>query len=389
MRLSRTLAAVCPQRFFDTCQTEGIKFFSGVPDSLLKEFCAVVSSRSKSHVIAANEGSAVSLAAGHYLATGSVPLVYAQNSGFGNMVNPLLSLAHPKVYGIPMVLLLGWRGEPGVKDEPQHEVMGSRMQSGLDGFGIEWLELNSVSDEAAGESLQKAIDLAKQTSSPVALLVRKNAFASSDVVHKDTIDKPERMSREEVTRLTCAVLSNALFVASTGLLSRELYEIREHLYNGDHSRDFLCVGSMGHAGSIAAGIATESGECTVVCLEGDGALLMHMGSMAIIGGSLKPKNLVHICINNGLHESVGGQPTVGFQTDFCAIAKACGYSHVFKVTEGASLRKTLERCSSALEGPVFIEVRVKPGFRTNIGRPKTTPIQNKLSFMSSFANIDK
>ena len=345
-------------RFVAALEAEGVSFFTGVPDSLLKSFCAYLTdSRAGSHVIAANEGGAVGLAAGHYLATGEPALVYMQNSGQGNAVNPLCSLADPDVYSIPMVLLVGWRGEPGVKDEPQHLKQGKVTVSLFETLGIP-TEVLPDDEFLALESARRMAALAKEKSCPVALVVRKGLFA--EYVLKDRKPDIAELPRERAIEETLRSLpEDAVVVSTTGMISREVYETRERMEQG-HSRDFLTVGSMGHALMIALGIARERPGRPVFCLDGDGASIMQMGNMAIAGQS-GCANLTHIVFNNAAHDSVGGQPTVGGAIDLPAIAAACGYNR-----EGS---------------PAFREVRVAKGARKDLGRPKEPPQVNKALFM--------
>ena len=355
----------------------GVDFFVGVPDSLLKSFCAYVTDNcAESHVIAANEGGAVALAAGHYLATGNPALVYMQNSGQGNAVNPLASLADPDVYSIPMVLLVGWRGEPGIKDEPQHVKQGKVTVSLFETLGIP-TEILPEDEASAAEVTRKMVERAKTESRPVALIVRKGLFAE----YKLRSPKPNvaDLKREEAIETILTTLpEGAVVVSTTGMISREVYETRERL-GQDHSRDFLTVGSMGHASMIALGIAKARPNRKVYCLDGDGASIMHMGNMAIVGQS-GCANLTHIVFNNAAHDSVGGQPTVGGDIDFPAIAAACGYD----VVPGASYLHDLH----ALHGsnkPRFVEIKVAKGARKDLGRPKEPPQVNKKLYMETLS----
>ena len=342
----------------------GIDFFTGVPDSLLKSFCAYVTDNSgENHVIAANEGGAVGLAAGHYLATGKPALVYMQNSGQGNAVNPLASLADPDVYSIPMVLLVGWRGEPGVKDEPQHVKQGKVTVSLFETLGIP-TEILPDDDASAADVTRKMVEKAKTESRPVALIVRKGLFAEYKLQHKkpDIAALPREQAIEGVLK---ALPEDAVVVSTTGMISREVYETRERL-GQDHSRDFLTVGSMGHASMIALGVAKAQPNRPVYCLDGDGASIMQMGNMAIVGQS-GCTNLTHIVFNNAAHDSVGGQPTVGGAIDLPAIAGTCGYNR-----DGA---------------PTFKEIKVAKGARKDLGRPKEPPQVNKALYMKTLGVI--
>ena len=341
------------------CET-GITFFTGVPDSLLKSFCAYITDNcGNNHLIAANEGGAVGLAAGHYLATGKPALVYMQNSGQGNAVNPLCSLADPDVYSIPMVLLVGWRGEPGVKDEPQHVKQGKVTISLFETLGIP-TEILPNDDEPAADVTRKMIEKAKAESRPVALIVRKGLFAEYKLQNRkpDIAAFPRERAIEEMLR---SLPEDAVVVSTTGMISREVYETRERL-GQDHSRDFLTVGSMGHAIMIALGIAKAQPNRRVFCLDGDGASIMQMGNMAIAGQS-GCANLTHIVLNNAAHDSVGGQPTVGGSINLSAVATSCGYNR-----PGA---------------PVFKEIKVAKGARKDLGRPKEPPQVNKALYMET------
>ena len=357
--------------------------FTGVPDSLLKDLCAYVTDNSDAahNIIAANEGAAVGIAAGHYLATGEVPVVYMQNSGIGNAVNPLMSLADEKVYSIPVLLVIGWRGEPGVHDEPQHVKQGEVTLSLLDAMQIPYVVLPDE-DTAALDAVRTVVDSCKKLSKPHAIVIRKNTFGKYKLKNKAVSGYP--ISREEaLAMLVKAIDGDSMVVSTTGKLSRELFELREALGQG-HGNDFLTVGSMGHSSSTALGIALEKPGRRIFCFDGDGAFIMHMGAITNIG-ALAPKNLVHVVFNNGAHESVGGQPTLGFGIDICAIARACGYSEAFTVATEEEFAALSSRVNT-LEGPALVEIRVGINSRDNLGRPTTTPIENKQAFM---ANLKK
>lgn len=364
---------------FVTClHAVGINFFTGIPDSLLKSFCAYVTDTcGDNHVIAANEGGAVGLAAGHYLATGNPALVYMQNSGQGNAVNPLCSLADPEVYSVPMVLLVGWRGEPGVKDEPQHVKQGKVTISLFETLGIP-TEVLPDDETAALELSRKMVERAKMESRPVALVVRKGLFTEYKLQNKkpDIATLPREQAIEGVLR---ALPKDAVVVSTTGMISREVYETRERL-GQDHSRDFLTVGSMGHASMIALGIAKAQPHRKVYCLDGDGASIMHLGNMAIVGQS-GCSNLTHIVINNAAHDSVGGQPTVGGAINLISVAAALGY-------DVQPLEHALRLCASTLNNtrPVFVEVKVAKGARKDLGRPKEPPQINKALYMKTLTD---
>ncbi|KKU85557.1 MAG: hypothetical protein UY14_C0020G0002 [Parcubacteria group bacterium GW2011_GWA1_47_9] len=368
------------EEFTGALQRYGVTLYTGVPDSLLKDFVAYIARREKnSHVVAANEGNAVALAAGHFLATGKLACVYMQNSGMGNAVNPLVSLADPAVYGIPMLLLIGWRAEPGVKDEPQHVRQGVITPALLKTLGIPYKVL-PASDKAAKSAARWAALGAKKNERPYALVVRKGSFFAYS--KKLNTSHATGMLREEALGLILSVLGQRdVVVSTTGKTSREVFEIRKYRgeYRGEsHARDFLTVGSMGHTSSIALGIARAKKGRRVVCLDGDGALLMHMGALATIGVS-GARNFLHIVLNNGAHESVGGQATVGLEINMPAIARACGYANVASVQTALALKKILSNLLRK-HGPIFLEVKICVGSRADLGRPTISPQKMKVEF---------
>ena len=368
-----------PQFFIKTLRQLGIDFFAGVPDSLLKNICAYISDHlnERHNIIAANEGGAIGLAAGYYLATGKVGCVYMQNSGEGNIINPLASLTDKDVYNIPVLLLIGWRGCPGVHDEPQHVKQGKVTLELLDTMGVHNVVL-SKEEDVASQQIADAIAYINNTNEVYALVVEKDTFDSYTL--QDIRPNNLTLSREEAIQTVAAALdSKDVIVSTTGMISRELFEYRTEKGEG-HERDFLTVGSMGHASQIALGIALEKPNRHVWCFDGDGAVIMHMGGMAIVAQK-SPSNFIHVVFNNGAHDSVGGQPTVGLDIDLCAIAKAVGYKAAFSAETRDSLAALL--CEAkGLDGPILIEVRVRKGNRKNLGRPTTTPIQNKDAFMT-------
>ena len=370
---------ISPKFFIDTLGNYGIDFFAGVPDSLLKNICAYISDNldEKHNIIAANEGGAIGLAAGYHLATGKIGCVYMQNSGEGNIINPLASLTDKDVYNIPVLLLIGWRGRPGVHDEPQHVKQGKVTTGLLNTMGIDYTVL-SKDEEAAGKQIVKAVAQMKATNEVYALVIEKDTF---DAYTLQSVRKNDlTLSREEAIQTVAAALDEKdAIVSTTGMISRELFEYRAAKGEG-HERDFLTVGSMGHASQIALGIALEKPERRIWCFDGDGAAIMHMGGMAIVAEKA-PKNYIHVVFNNGAHDSVGGQPTVGLDIDLCAIAKAVGYKAAFSTDNKEKLCDTLNEAKN-LEGPILIQVCVKKGNRKDLGRPTTTPIQNKEALMT-------
>lgn len=368
------------KEFYDELLNNDIDFFTGVPDSLLKSFCAFIKDNvsERKNIIAANEGNAIGLAAGYHLATKKIGLVYMQNSGIGNSLNPLVSLADKLVYSIPMLLLIGWRGEPNIKDEPQHKKQGIITTKILDVLDIKYEILdNNTNNDEMRVILQKAYDFMKENNEPYAILIKKGTF--DEYILKDNCIYNFGMTREEaIGVLVNSIEKNAAVISTTGMASRELFELREK-YKQDHNRDFLTVGSMGHASQIALGAALSNKDKDVYCIDGDGALLMHLGGLTTIGNQ-KPKNFKHILINNGAHDSVGGQETVGFKIDILAIAKGCGYKECFSCSSKAELVKLLERIKDG-EGPILLEIRVQKGARKDLGRPTLKPIENKEAFM--------
>ena len=370
--------AINPTDFYDQLASHGVDFFTGVPDSLLKEFCLCIDDRipKDRHIITANEGNAVALATGYYLAQKSLPLVYMQNSGLGNAVNPLLSLCDPDVYSIPMLVMIGWRGEPGVKDEPQHSKQGKVQLKLLESMDIPY-KIISKDDDQFVMKISSAVETAKNESRPAVLLIKKGTFEKYGKKSKRSDD--QRMKREETLEIVLENLDdNAIVVSTTGKTSREIFEIREKR-GQSHQQDFLTVGSMGHCSSIALGIALSKPDREVVCIDGDGSMLMHLGSLTSIA-SLKPKNFRHILMNNEVHESVGGQETAAKNIDLSAIVGAMGPSKMFKAATPAELKAKITDFMKCV-GPSFLEVKIRPGSREDLGRPTIKPVNNKENFM--------
>lgn len=368
------------KQFFEELKNAGLEFYAGVPDSLLKNFCFYVADHLpvSQHVITANEGSAIGLATGYHLATGKVPVVYLQNSGLGNTINPLLSIADPEVYGIPIILIIGWRGEPGFKDEPQHVKQGRVMLDMLKSMEIPFEILDQNTTDFS-EKISRAVTTVQETNGPFVFAVREGTFG--EYKFQGAEKNPYRLTREAAIDavLDCVGEKDAV-VCTTGKASRELYELRKK--RGEENRaDFLVVGAMGHCSQIAMGVALQRPDKKIFCLDGDGSSIMHMGAMTTIG-RLSPKNFVHIVINNGAHESVGGQPTGAFQVDWLAVAKTCGYKYVVRSDDPETLNQTITQATNRL-GPVLVEVRTSQGSRKDLGRPKSTPLENKRQFMKA------
>jgi phosphonopyruvate decarboxylase len=367
---------ICPKEFFDALKARGVDFYAGVPDSLLANFCAYVDDESGEnlHVIAANEGNAVAVAMGYHMATGKVAAVYMQNSGLGNAINPLASLVDAEVYKVPMLLVIGWRGEPGVPDEPQHVKQGRITLEQLDLLGVPYWVLESTSD--INTLLDQLVSCVCQRNAPVALVVRKDTFAKYSP--KNVVANLSNMSRETALDSLLRLCSaDDLVIATTGKLSREVYELR--VRHGQKQRDFLTVGGMGHASSIALGVAIAQPARRVVCFDGDGSLLMHMGSLAVVAAQ-RPRNFVHVLLNNGAHESVGGQPTSAGNIDFSRLVTAVGYKGYAIATDPRGIQEGWNELTKQV-GPVLLEVKIKIGSRADLGRPTTTAEQNKHAFM--------
>ncbi|SFQ11536.1 phosphonopyruvate decarboxylase [Butyrivibrio proteoclasticus] len=360
-------------------------FYTGVPDSQLRPLCDYLYNtygiEGKHHIIAANEGNAVGIAAGYHLATGKVPVVYMQNSGEGNAINPMVSLLNEKVYGIPVVFVIGWRGEPGVHDEPQHIYQGEVTLRLLDDMKVKSFVIHAdTSDYEVADTMRKFKHILLSGNS-VAFVIGKGALTDAPKVR---FSNENSMIREEIIRHIIAVTDGDPIISTTGKASRELYEIRE-INKHSHKYDFLTVGSMGHSSSIALGVALNKTNERIWCIDGDGAVLMHLGAMAVIGDN-RPRNMIHIVINNGAHESVGGMPTVARNIDLISIAKACGYPYAVSINNYEKLDRELEKAKTGDELR-FLEVRSSIESRKELGRPKTMPLENKKRFMEYLVSL--
>lgn len=357
----------------------GAEFWAGVPDSQLRALCDCLMEKYETdadhHVIAANEGNAIALAAGYYLAAGKIPAVYMQNSGEGNVINPLASLMNERVYGIPCILVIGWRGEPGVHDEPQHIYQGEITLKLLEIMGIPYFVVEKETSEPDIERQMLKFQNYLTEGKQVAFVVKKGALSYEKKIE---YQNNHSLQREMILEHIVKYSAKSPIVSTTGKASRELFEIRERMGEG-HECDFLTVGSMGHSSSIALGIALQRKEEMVWCIDGDGAILMHMGALATIGSS-KVKNFVHILINNGAHESVGGMPTVAEKINIAAIAEACGYEYVAVIDTAAQLDRELEMVQRR-KVLTFLEVKCAIGSRPDLGRPTKTTYENKETFM--------
>lgn len=360
-------------------------FYTGVPDSQLKPLCNWLINNygtdPKHHIIAANEGNCSAIAAGYHLATGKVPVVYMQNSGEGNIINPVASLLSTEVYAIPEIFIIGWRGEPDVHDEPQHIYQGKVTLKLLEDMDIKYFVITKETSEDDIKTAMKDFDNLLKAGKCVAFVVKKGALSYDEkVVYKNEYS----MKREDIIKHITEVTGEAPIVSTTGKASRELFEIREGNHQS-HKYDFLTVGSMGHSSSIALGVAMNKPSQKVWCVDGDGAALMHMGAMAVIGAT-SPDNLAHIVINNTAHETVGGMPTVSAKINLCDIAKACGYKYVACVDNFEDLDKELNVIKDKKE-LCLLEIKSSIGAREDLGRPTTTALENKQNFMKYLQEI--
>lgn len=363
-------------RFFEII---GSDFYTGVPDSQLKALCNYLMGKygvdPAHHIIAANEGNSVAIAAGYYLSTGKIPVVYMQNSGEGNVINPVASLLNEKVYSIPTIFIIGWRGEPGVHDEPQHIYQGEVTLKLLDDMGICSFVVDKDTSESELDVKMQEFREMLAKDKDVAFVIRKGALENAPKIQ---YRGSGTMLREEIIKHIVKYSKTDPVVSTTGKASRELFEVRENNHDG-HKYDFLTVGSMGHSSSIALGIAANITDKKIWCIDGDGAALMHMGAMAVIGAYRLP-NMIHVVINNGAHETVGGMPTVASKIDLVGIAKSCGYPYAVRVENYAELDSELEKARTSHE-LTFIEATCALGAREDLGRPTTTAKENKKNFM--------
>lgn len=374
-------------KFVTELEARDINFFTGVPDSQLKDLCNYLMknySISDKHIVAVNEGNATAIAAGYHLATGKIPVVYLQNSGIGNIINPVASLLNDQVYGIPCIFIVGWRGEPGVKDEPQHIYQGKVTIKLLRNMNIATMIIDKETKEEDLRAKMGEFEILLGSGKSVAFVICKDALTltyDEKIIYRNE----NEMLREEIIRHITAVSNGDIVVSTTGKTSRELFEVREQK-GQSHKYDFLTVGSMGHSSSIALGVALSRPNTRVWCIDGDGAVLMHMGAIAIIGAK-SPGNYIHVVVNNGAHESVGGQPTVANNINFGQIALACGYRFSYHATDFNELNTVLSKIKDK-QGPIFIEIKAAIGSRDNLGRPTITPGENKIAFMNYLKGCD-
>ncbi len=365
----------------DILSSHGMGFYTGIPDSHMEQLCNYLVERfgtSGSNIMPANEGSCAGIAAGYHLATGKVPVVYMQNSGLGNFMNPFVSMLSDRLFGIPCLLIVGWKGEPGMprqQQQPQHAFQGELTEGTFDLLGIPYIVLERGIGAESFSALLEGLLPALGDGGSAALLVRAGAI-TAEVDSRNNYDR--FMDREHAIEKIIAAAPSDAFVATTGKACRELYEIRERLQLPHHS-DFLVIGSMGHASSVALGVALNRPGVRVWCLDGDGSVLMHMGALAAIGTS-SPANLVHVILNNCTYDSVGGQPTMAFGIDFRKVAEACGYKACYLAESPEALDAALAAAKDS-PGPALIEVRISNGSREDLGWPKVSPKDSKLDFM--------
>ena len=360
--------------FYEVLIKSGVSFFTGVPDSLLKSVLAYITDNTQeaNNIVAANEGSAIGIGIGYHLATNKIPLIYMQNSGLGNSINPLLSLADKLVYSIPMIMLIGWRGEPGHRDEPQHVKQGAVTLDILDTMKIKYIVID---EKSSLHDISEIINFAKEKLVPVAIVVRNSTFEHYSLKKENSNNYP--LTREEaINRIVNLINKKTIIVSTTGMCSRELYEIGRK----DKDLDFLTVGGMGHASQIAFGIALKKEDYQVICIDGDGSSIMHFGGIATIGIN-RPNNFKHFLINNGVHGSVGNQLTNSFAIDYVSTIKAFGYEEVNSCYESAQVNKAIKKSLNSNKLS-FLEIKVNTNFRKELGRPKTSPIQNKIKLMN-------
>jgi len=369
-----------PQLLFYALQAAGINFFCGVPDSILSSFCDYLVDKldDEHHIIAANEGGAIALGIGHYLATGQIAGIYMQNSGLGNAINPLLSLASNYVYSVPLLLIIGWRGELEGQDEPQHTHQGKVMLDMLKVMNIHYFILGDKEFNNK-ELINESVQLARNQKSPVALILRKNILNKTESEGKRFLPNANlSLTREDA--LSCIINSisnNDVIIASTGMISREVFEIIKESGHIQHKNSFLTIGGMGHTSQIALAISLARQDKNVYCLDGDGSMIMHMGSLSI-AAQVSKNNFKYLLINNGMHQSVGGQPTVGFKINMCQIARSFGFDFTKTAVTKKQIKDTMNKMK---KHKFFLEIQVNSDYRKNLSRPSILPYDSKKDFM--------
>ncbi len=405
------------ENFRRICGKHGFDFFSGVPDSTFRSWMTYLDTGgNKSHleiggkggsgdpdltnIIAVNECEAAAICAGYHLSTGKIGVLYMQNDGFGKTVNPLSSLCNPEVYSIPILLMIGWRGEPGKKDAIQHHRMGKILQPLLDLLDIPH-EIMPSRIEEADRVLEKAREYMEKNSRPFAVIVRKGTFEDSLLedslpgkathgthVAEQPVLESRSLGREETLGIIMKHLESHLdgeeiIVSTTGKLSRELFEYSSGRKKGS-GNDFYNIGAMGCAQSIALGIALQRKDRKVFVFDGDGSILMQMGAL-VTAGHYSPDNLFHFVFDNGAHDSTGGQPTCSDTVDLTRVAAACNYRYAETVNDAEGLRDAMRRIilkgAAGVEGPAMLVVKVKKGARDDLTRPDREPVEYKEEFM--------
>ena len=366
------------QSLFEALDRTGVKFFTGVPDSLLNDFCLYMMNNipDSRHVMAANEGNAISIAAGNYMATGNIPLVYMQNSGIGNATNPLLSLTHDCVYGIPLIMVIGWRGDPSINDHAQHKKQGELTPVLMKDMDIPYEILDN--DDTVIEKFTWAVNKAREISSPVALIAKKAILTQKE--KKQVYPESPLMNREEAVSAVIDVFGeDAVYLGTTGRATREVHEqLRMHGISEGH--EWQNVGSMGHVSSVGLGLALALPDKRIVVFDGDAAVVMHMGSLAT-NCRYKASNLIHVVLNNGVNESVGGQQSAGQLIDLTGVAKSCGYRNV---GHAIKTKEELQHVLKTLPGndmPTFVDVYVRQGIRPDMPKLNINHKEQKEALM--------
>ena len=361
------------KNFFDFLKRKNISFFTGVPDSILKEFSIYIKKNKINHIATTNEGSAVALATGYHLSKNKIPAIYLQNSGFANSINPLVSVLHKKVYSIPSLLIIGWRGFPGSKDEPQHLTKGLITKNLLKLLGIKFCVLKNKNDF---KDLSNLIDYSKKNKTPIACLVKKNTFNKNKKIHKLKKEKINCVKRDHFIReLLGSIKKNTKIISTTGYISRELFRKSSEIQK---KNNFYVVGGMGHCSMIALGYSLFTNK-KVLCLDGDGSMLMHFGSLFTIGQYSK-KNFKYILLNNNSHESVGGQETYLQNINLKKIVKELKFDNYYLIRNSKELKSKLKFFLNSKKRS-FLEVKMSK-FNENhlLGRPKNF-IEIKNNFM--------
>ncbi len=368
-----------PKILFDILEKNGIDFFTGVPDSTLKDFCFYLEDYlpKSNHIITANEGNAIGIASGHFLATGRIPLVYMQNSGFGNAINPLTSFADKSVFSIPLIIMMGWRGEPGKKDAIQHKKDGEIQINILESLDIPYTIISNES-KLLEKEINEIVISATIENKPHIILVRRGFFQTYTKTSNSVIYASEISREDAILEIIKLLDKEDILISTTGKVSRELFELRKSL-NHNTENDLRVIGSMGHVSSIALGISLRIPNRQVYCLDGDGSLIMHMGVLSTIG-KYSNDNFKHILLNNYSHDSVGGQESSSDVIDYSLLSKSMSYKNFFQISFKKKFAKTFKIFKNS-EGPSFLEIIVSQGSRANLSRPNSTPLDNKRQFM--------